>query len=179
MLEAKSEKFWQLIDKNAEVKQVCHGFAFYRGTRFQPSRISCCSVIFRTASHEAASAESVTTFRENSNKANGLTFDHQGRLITAEGGGRVTRTEKNGSITILAQEGLSPTTSSNRYRRQRLFQRFAQSRVYIKSHGSAVGWVAPRPKGEVRVVAETPAPNGVRAIAESAATLRRRCEDET
>lgn len=46
----------------------------------------------------------MTVFRENSNKANGLTFDHQGRLLTAEGGGRVTRTEKNGTITVLAEK---------------------------------------------------------------------------
>jgi sugar lactone lactonase YvrE len=47
----------------------------------------------------------VTVFRENSNGANGLTFDHQGRLLACEKG-RVTRTEKNGSITVLAEKGL-------------------------------------------------------------------------
>jgi gluconolactonase len=40
-------------------------------------------------------------FREKSNAANGLTFDHQGRLLTCERD-RVTRTEKDGSITVLA-----------------------------------------------------------------------------
>ena len=45
----------------------------------------------------------VSVFRENSNGANGLTFDHQGRLLACEGGaGRLTRTEKDGSITVLA-----------------------------------------------------------------------------
>jgi len=48
----------------------------------------------------------VTVFRENSNGANGLTFDHQGRLLTCETG-RVTRTEKDGKITTLAQKGLN------------------------------------------------------------------------
>jgi gluconolactonase len=43
----------------------------------------------------------VNPFRENSNGANGLTFDHQGRLLACEQG-RVTRTEKDGSITVLA-----------------------------------------------------------------------------
>ena len=47
------------------------------------------------------SAGSVSTFRENSNGANGLTFDHQGRLLAAEKG-RVTRTEKDGKIAGLA-----------------------------------------------------------------------------
>jgi sugar lactone lactonase YvrE len=45
----------------------------------------------------------VSVFRESSNGANGLTFDHQGRLLACEGGaGRVTRTEKDGKITVLA-----------------------------------------------------------------------------
>ena len=42
-------------------------------------------------------------FREPSGGANGLLFDHQGRLIACEAGRRrVTRTEPNGSITVLA-----------------------------------------------------------------------------
>jgi gluconolactonase len=40
-------------------------------------------------------------FREKSNGANGLTFDHQGRLLACERT-QVTRTEKNGTITVLA-----------------------------------------------------------------------------
>jgi gluconolactonase len=43
----------------------------------------------------------VTVFRDKSNGANGLTFDHQGRLLACEQD-RVTRTEKDGSITVLA-----------------------------------------------------------------------------
>src|SRR5262249_7265715 len=44
----------------------------------------------------------ISVFREKSNSANGLTFDHQGRLLACETG-RVTRTEKDGKITVLAQ----------------------------------------------------------------------------
>ena len=45
-----------------------------------------------------------TIFRENANFANGNTRDRQGRLITCEHSvtRRVTRTEKNGKITVLA-----------------------------------------------------------------------------
>jgi gluconolactonase len=47
----------------------------------------------------------LTVFREKSNRANGLTFDHQGRLLTCESGaGRVTRTEKDGKVTALASQ---------------------------------------------------------------------------
>ena len=42
-------------------------------------------------------------FRSDSGKANGLLFDHQGRLVACEGGNRrITRTEKDGRISILA-----------------------------------------------------------------------------
>ena len=46
-------------------------------------------------------------FRTPSGRANGLLFDHNGNLMACEGGGeggnrRVTRTEKDGTITILA-----------------------------------------------------------------------------
>lgn len=45
----------------------------------------------------------VSEFRRPSNNANGNTRDHQGRLITCEHGTRrVTRTEYDGSITVLA-----------------------------------------------------------------------------
>jgi gluconolactonase len=44
----------------------------------------------------------VSTFRSPSNFANGNTRDHQGRLLTCEHARRVTRTEHDGSITVLA-----------------------------------------------------------------------------
>ena len=42
-----------------------------------------------------------TMFRKPSNYANGNTRDRQGRLVTAEHGRRVTRTEYDGKITVL------------------------------------------------------------------------------
>jgi gluconolactonase len=45
----------------------------------------------------------VTPFRQPSNHANGNTRDHEGRLVTCEHQAcRVTRTENNGAITVLA-----------------------------------------------------------------------------
>jgi len=43
----------------------------------------------------------ISTFRDKSNGSRSNTFDHQGRLLTCESG-RVTRTEKDGKITVLA-----------------------------------------------------------------------------
>jgi gluconolactonase len=44
----------------------------------------------------------LSVFRVNRASATGLTFDHQGRLLVCETG-RLTRTEKDGSITVLAE----------------------------------------------------------------------------
>ena len=52
-------------------------------------------------------AGKTSVFRENSNGSIGLTFDHQGRLLTCERG-RVTRTEKDGKIMVLADGAPRP-----------------------------------------------------------------------
>ncbi|MBP86234.1 MAG: gluconolactonase [Planctomycetaceae bacterium] len=49
----------------------------------------------------------IHVFRTPSGRTNGILFDHQGRMLCCEGGGidsnrRVTRTEANGTITVLA-----------------------------------------------------------------------------
>jgi gluconolactonase len=47
--------------------------------------------------------DGLSTFRDNTHEANGNCVDRQGRLITCEGlARRVTRTEKDGSITVIA-----------------------------------------------------------------------------
>lgn len=48
-----------------------------------------------------------SVFRENRNGSSGLTFDHQGRLVACERE-RVTRTEKDGKMTVLADGHYAP-----------------------------------------------------------------------
>ena len=50
-------------------------------------------------------AGTMGVFRTPSGKANGLLFDLQGRLVACEGGNRrITRTESDGSVTVLADQ---------------------------------------------------------------------------
>jgi gluconolactonase len=160
MLEAKSDKFWQLVQKNAQVKRIATGFGFTEGPVFSRRGY----LLFSDIPNQKIlkwEREEVASFRENSNKANGLTFDHQGRLLAAEGGGRVTRTEKNGSVTVLAESGLQgPNDLVYAIDGSIYFSDLPKSRVYqITRERGGVGGAPP--KGEVRVAAETPAPNGV------------------
>jgi gluconolactonase len=101
-----------VVDPQAPVEKIVDGFRFTEGPVF--SRIGF--LLFsdipaeRIMKYDFPPGQSgpgkgeLTVFREKSNRANGLSFDHQGRLLACEGGaGRVTRTEKDGKITVLAE----------------------------------------------------------------------------
>jgi gluconolactonase len=159
-IEAKSEKFWGLVDKSAEVKRVLSGFIDTQGPVFSRRGYLLFSDIpsGRILRWERGQ---LTNLRADTNKANGLTFDHQGRLIVAEAGGRVTRTEKDGRILVLA--GAGPKTATDvvyAIDGSIYFSDAAGSRVYqITRERGGVG--GNPPKGEVRIVAESPAPTGI------------------
>jgi gluconolactonase len=99
-------------------------------------------------------AGETSTFRQNSNGSIGLTFDHQGRLLACERG-RVTRTEKNGGITVLA----------GRLRAPHDLVYAIDGSIYFSAPApapadSAVYQITP--KGEVRVVSrDCQLPHGV------------------
>src|SRR5262245_29498609 len=98
------QQLQKFVDLNATPEKIVGGFAFTEGPVF--SRIGF--LLFSDIPPKRImkwEKGKVTIFRENSNSANGLTFDHQGRLLACETG-RVTRTEKDGKITILAEKGL-------------------------------------------------------------------------
>jgi len=160
-IEAKSDALWRLLDKNATVKQIATGFGFTEGPVFSRRGYLLFSDIPNQKIHRWDRTAGVTVLRENSNKANGLTFDHQGRLLVAEGGGRVTRTEKNGSLTVLADSGLKgPNDLVYAIDGSVYFSDLPGGVVYqITRERSGVGGAPP--KGEVRAAAEVLAPNGV------------------
>ncbi len=93
-----------LIEKGAKLEQVLSGFAFTEGPVFSRLGFLLFSDIPRNRIWKHTAGEPLEIFREDSGGANGLTFDHQGRLLICEGGrGRVTRREKDGSFTMLAE----------------------------------------------------------------------------
>jgi gluconolactonase len=104
----------RVVGSPPKIERIAEGFTFTEGPVF--SRIGY--LLFTDVRAEPPRIlrwenGKVAPFRENSNRANGLTFDHQGRLLACERD-RVTRTEKDGSITVLASgyEG-SPLLSPN------------------------------------------------------------------
>lgn len=151
MIEAKSERLWELLPRDAAVTKVVFGFEFTEGPVYSRRGYLLFSDIPAQRIHKLERGK-ISIVRENSNKANGLTFDHQGRLLVCEGGGRVTRTEKNGSTTVLASEGLGgPNDLVYSIDGSIYFTDLPKSRVYQITRS-----------GKVRVVAEDcVAPNGV------------------
>ncbi len=92
----------QLVDPSRKPEKIAGGFAFSEGPVF--SRLGYLLFSDIPAQRILKYAEGrVTVYREQSNGANGLAFDHQGRLLACEIG-RVTRTEKDGSITVMADK---------------------------------------------------------------------------
>lgn len=108
---AKSTDLFALVDRRAEFSKLASGFGFTEGPVCSRIGFLLFSDLrsekihkwtFSVGDNDPAGG-ALSVFREKSNRANGLTFDHQGRLLTCETGpGRVTRTEKDGSITVLA-----------------------------------------------------------------------------
>ncbi|MBM3739064.1 MAG: SMP-30/gluconolactonase/LRE family protein [Acidobacteria bacterium] len=151
MLEEKHPDFWKVVDRNAQVTKVAGGFQFTEGPVFSRRGYLLFSDIPPEKIMKWERGQ-LTTFREKSNRANGLTFDHQGRLLTCEGGGRVTRTEKNGSITVLAAQGLKAPND--------LVYNIDQTIYFTDLPGSKVYKISR--KGDLAVVAEDcVGPNGV------------------
>lgn len=103
-LESLSPNFDALFPKGTKIKLVATGFQFTEGPIwFAEKNCLIFSDIPANKMYQLTDQGKVTIFREPSNNSNGLTRDKQGRLIVCEHcTRRVTRTEKDGSITILA-----------------------------------------------------------------------------
>lgn len=103
-LEAKSPGFKTLFPKNAKIKRVATGFQFTEGPIWFPEeKYLLFSDIPANKIYQLTPDGKLTIFREPSHNSNGLTRDKQGRLIACEHSTRrVTRTEKDATITVLA-----------------------------------------------------------------------------
>jgi gluconolactonase len=81
------------------VELVADGFTFTEG----PVWLASGELVFSDIPKNRIYKADKSVFREPSNNSNGLVLDPQGRLIACEHGSRsVTRTEKDGTITVLA-----------------------------------------------------------------------------
>jgi gluconolactonase len=93
-----------IVDKDAPIEQLATGFIFTEGPVWHPKeRHLIFSDMPGDHMRKWTPDGKVTTFRKPCNKGNGNVYDQQGRLVTCEhSASRVSRTEFDGSITVLA-----------------------------------------------------------------------------
>src|SRR4051812_26709387 len=95
-------RFDELVGATPKVEKIASGFQYTEGPVF--SRLGYLLFSDVQANRIVKWEHGKTsTIRDNSNGGNGLTLDHQGRLLTCEQD-RGTRTGKNGNITVLADK---------------------------------------------------------------------------
>ena len=102
----------ELLDPRAEAilgaespfEQLATGFVFTEGALWHPAESALYfSDIIGNRMLRWSAVEGIGTFREPSHMANGNAWDLQGRLLTCEHAtSRVTRTEADGQVTVLA-----------------------------------------------------------------------------
>lgn len=119
-------KIKEIIPEEATLEQLATGFTFTEGPVWWGDYLLFSDIpsnrIVRLQSHSYG--PEITTFRTPSGNSNGLTRDRSGRLIACEHSGRrVTRTEVDGSVSVLA----------DRYRGKRLN---SPNDVVVRSDGS-------------------------------------------
>lgn len=103
-LEGNSKSFYNLFPSNERLKCLATGFNFTEGpVWFKEEKYLLFSDIPANKIFKLNHDSKTEIFRHPSGNSNGLTRDKEGRLIACEHGNRrVTRTEKDGSITVLA-----------------------------------------------------------------------------
>jgi gluconolactonase len=113
---AHDPRFSRFVMFNAPLKRLATGFDWVEGpVWFGDADCLLFSDIPNNRILRWTAESGITTYRAPSNYANGHTRDGQGRLVSCEHGGRrVTRTEHDGAITVIADcyEG-KPLNSPN------------------------------------------------------------------
>jgi len=103
-LRAKTSNFPSLFPEKAQLICVATGFRFTEGpVWFSTENYLLFSDIPANTIFKLSADGQVSVFRKPSGHSNGLTIDQAGRLVACEHGNRrVTRTEPNGFLTVLA-----------------------------------------------------------------------------
>ena len=103
-LDVRDQALLSVVAEDAALEQLGTGFEFTEGPIWHP-REKHLTFSDMPGDHMRrwTAGGGIATFRKPSNKANGNTYDAQGRMLTCEHAtSRVTRTEPDGAITVLA-----------------------------------------------------------------------------
>jgi gluconolactonase len=103
-VEIRHDAFRRVVGDSVDFERLGTGFLFTEGPLWHPGeQFLLFSDMPGDVIRRWDAKDGVKVFREPSNKSNGLAFDRQGRLLACEHAtSRVTRTEPDGKITVLA-----------------------------------------------------------------------------
>ncbi len=104
-LEARDPAFYSLVPEDTVIERIGAGFGFTEGPLWRGDHLLFSDIPRNRIVRWRMRGEGpeVTTFRHPSGNANGHTLDRTGRLISCEHSGRrVSRTEPDGRITVVA-----------------------------------------------------------------------------
>jgi gluconolactonase len=103
-VEIRDKRFEDVVGKSVAFERLASGFVFTEGPLWH-GRENYLLFSDMPGDHlrRWSAKDGVTTFRKPCNKSNGLAWDLEGRLIACEhASSQLTRTEANGSISVLA-----------------------------------------------------------------------------
>lgn len=103
-VDIRSDAFRDIVGDDVELEQLGTGFDFTEGPVWHPyEKHLIFSDMPGNHMRRWSAGEGISTYRKPSNMANGNCYDAKGRLLTCEHAtSRVTRTELDGTITVLA-----------------------------------------------------------------------------
>lgn len=103
-IEIRDDRFLDIVPRDFALRTLADGLGFTEGPIWHPrEKHLTFSDIPRNRMFRWREADGLSVFREPSNMANGNTYDHDGRILTCEHAtSRVTRTEHDGSVVVLA-----------------------------------------------------------------------------
>jgi gluconolactonase len=103
-VEIRDARFRAVVGDSVAFEQLATGCLFTEGPLWHPQDAYLLfSDMPGNHLRKWSARDGVTTFRQPSNQSNGLAWDRQGRLLACEHAtSRLTRTERDGSITVLA-----------------------------------------------------------------------------
>jgi gluconolactonase len=157
-----------ILAPDTQVQRLAGGFQFTEGPACDDSGNVFFSDIPNCRIHKWSDEGQLTTFRENSGRANGLFFDGQNNLVACEGGSRrLTSIAPDGKVTVLAEafDGKKLNSPNDLWIHPNGGIYFTDPRYGkqdgIEQDGFHVYYLGPDRDALVRVIDDLQRPNGV------------------
>lgn len=157
-----------LVAAGAVVEELATGFKFTEGPASDTQGNLFFSDIPNERIHKWSTDGKLTTFREQSGRANGLFFDRKGNLLACEGGNRqLTSIAPDGKVVVLADRfnGKQLNSPNDLWIDQQGGVYFTDPRYgpqeQLEQDGFHVYYLAPGSKRLVRAIDNLVKPNGI------------------